>query len=469
MDVTALKAPAGRALGLLLLSMLLTWLGMAAKASEVLPLYPVAAVLFGLLVRFPALARAPYWLVIFAGLVLAELAAGVSVERALWFNACLLVQVLTACALLTLRPLSGLYEPKNAVQLFVVATFSVALGATLATPYSLHGDYASAGSAWLDWFSEQFASMMLITPMLICLPGRWRNYGVVWRDAPPLLALVLMVWVARTVEGPGSIAFVVPALLWCAMHYRVFTVTCIVFVVGSAEIISASESFVLSQPLTLTDPLCSVRLGVAMMVLSPLLVVTATYANQQLLAQIRHRANHDFLTSALTRRAFTQQAKRVLNERRETPQSLALLIMDLDHFKAINDTYGHSAGDQVLREFAQVVRNELREMDVFGRLGGEEFALLLPSVSHNQALQIAERLRAAVEMHEFRFKGMTALSAKVSVGLSWLDPQQPNVPLQTLLDQADEALYQAKAQGRNKVCTFVVQELPVEKLKLSIY
>lgn len=467
MDVIQVKAsPVVQGAGLFFLCLTLTGLGNAAQVIEWLPLYPVAAVLFGLLVRFPELARAKFWLAMYSGMLAADVAQGQNFEQALWLNACLLLQVLIGCALLSVRPLTGLYEPKNALYLFFVAIFSVAIGASLAMPMSIDYVQQSATQIWLSWFSGQFATMMLVAPVFICWPGRLRGYELSLQDLVPITSVLVMIVLARLVEGPGAMAFVLPALLWCAMRYRIFTLSLIILVVGTLEIMHGFNALS-ALALDVGEAMHSVRLGVAMMVLSPLLVATATHAHQQLLARTQHHANHDFLTAALTRRAFTQKAKRLLRTRRKQRQSIGLVLMDLDHFKSINDTYGHAAGDQVLREFAQVVREHLREQDVFGRLGGEEFALLLPGVGQSHALHVAERLRKTVADHSFRFKH-APLHVTVSMGLSWVPTERSSL-LSALLEEADEALYQAKAQGRNRVCTYMVQDLALEKLKLSIY
>lgn len=125
----------------------------------------------------------------------------------------------------------------------------------------------------------------------------------------------------------------------------------------------------------------------------------------------------------------------------------SLLMLDIDHFKRFNDTHGHQAGDQVLREFANVVQGLRRATDVAGRYGGEEFAVILPETTPAQAMVMAERLRQHVASLEVRW-GDQLLSITTSVGISGFDPDMQNY--QQWIQHADEALYQAKAQGRNR-------------------
>lgn len=471
MDVRTLMASSiSRWIGLLLISAGFTWLGIAARGTESLSLFfPATAALFGLLVRFPALGRLKYWPAMYLGMVLTDLLNNSPLHATLWFNACNVLQIVCGLMMVSLRDLNGLREPKAVLYLFLVATLTVAIGATAAMPFSIDWFQNSPQSAWLAWFSEQLATTMLLAPAMICLPKNFIWRWPKWSSPVPLLSVLLLCVIGQYVGGPGAIAFVLPALLWCAMRYSLFGLACLVLVVGTAEIMLLSSTLGMSNEFSLTDPLCSARLGIAMLVVSPLLVAAAMQANQRLMAQIEHRANHDFLTGALTRRAFTQQAKRIFEKRRQQPHCLAVMLMDIDHFKKINDTYGHAAGDEALRGFSRLVSEQLRSVEIFGRLGGEEFALLLEDVSHTQALDVGERLRHSAEEHEFKLPGGLKIKFTVSIGIAYLDQDSSHVPFELLLERADIALYQAKAQGRNQVLSSVTKPMLPEKLKLSMY
>jgi len=160
-------------------------------------------------------------------------------------------------------------------------------------------------------------------------------------------------------------------------------------------------------------------------------------------------ATKDELTGLDNRRQFMQQAERELKRSQRYQQTLAVLMMDLDHFKNINDLYGHAAGDQVIAHFAQTCREVLRESDLTGRLGGEEFAVLLPHTSIPAALAAAERLRDAIDQSQVEINGQS-IHYTVSVGLSLL--QDSDQQMDSLLGRADKLLYQAKHEGRNRVC-----------------
>jgi diguanylate cyclase (GGDEF)-like protein len=132
------------------------------------------------------------------------------------------------------------------------------------------------------------------------------------------------------------------------------------------------------------------------------------------------------------------------------PQSgIAVLMFDIDHFKQINDKRGHAAGDAVIRHFAEMLRLHLRDSDAAARLGGEEFAAILPPLPLEQARIVAERVRLAFELSPTRFVSET-IPATVSVGLAICGPEEP---FSSVLNRADDALYKAKNNGRNRVTT----------------
>ncbi len=156
----------------------------------------------------------------------------------------------------------------------------------------------------------------------------------------------------------------------------------------------------------------------------------------------------DPLTSVPNRRAFLQQAARIIERSGVSRQPVALLLFDLDRFKSINDQYGHQAGDEALVSFCRVATSQLRPTDLFARVGGEEFACLLPDTSRPEALAVAERVRVAFEATT-NDAGEVPFRVTVSAGMAVSD--RSNIDLPSLLVMADRALYRAKQQGRNRV------------------
>ena len=163
----------------------------------------------------------------------------------------------------------------------------------------------------------------------------------------------------------------------------------------------------------------------------------------------RHAAVCDHLTGIGNRRAFFDAAETELRRWRRLPRPLSLLMIDVDHFKKVNDTHGHPVGDEVLRHIARLMEATFRQIDVVARIGGEEFAVLLPSADVAVAQRAAERLRAAIEAQPASTDA-GPVRCTVSIGIATMDQVTPSVD--ALLKRADEALYAAKHGGRNQVC-----------------
>lgn len=129
--------------------------------------------------------------------------------------------------------------------------------------------------------------------------------------------------------------------------------------------------------------------------------------------------------------------------------NLSLFMMDIDYFKKVNDTYGHKAGDAVLIMLAEIFRKTLREVDIVGRIGGEEFAVLLPETDKEMAVEVGERLRVNIESSKVSIENGQPINFTVSIGVTSLKDKDANLDM--LLSLADKALYEAKESGRNKV------------------
>ncbi len=172
---------------------------------------------------------------------------------------------------------------------------------------------------------------------------------------------------------------------------------------------------------------------------------------EQLIAQLRHASDTDFLTGLLNRRAFTEQAARLIGQARRHGWPVALIVFDLDHFKAINDQHGHPAGDAVLHAAAEIARAQVRQGELLARHGGEEFILLAVDCRPDEARQLAERLRQTLAEAPIPLPDGEPLCVTASFGLAWVEARQL-VDLDALYRDADQALYRAKSEGRNRVC-----------------
>jgi two-component system, cell cycle response regulator len=177
--------------------------------------------------------------------------------------------------------------------------------------------------------------------------------------------------------------------------------------------------------------------------------------NQQLESMLHHveaLARTDALTGLYNRRRFADVLRREFAVTKRYKNTLSCLLLDLDHFKAINDRFGHDAGDQVLKEVARRITGSLREVDLAARYGGEEFVILLPHTSKGDARIVAERLLKNVRKQEFNFGG-DVLSVTISIGCAGNADVASNNP-DDLVKAADIALYEAKKGGRNRVVMY---------------
>lgn len=163
----------------------------------------------------------------------------------------------------------------------------------------------------------------------------------------------------------------------------------------------------------------------------------------------KHQATHDYLTGLLNRLSFDTELANCWKQAKFKTQPLALLMIDVDHFKNLNDQYGHRAGDQALQQLAIILSHQVRERDIVTRYGGEEFAILLSNTQLNAALRLAERLRTAVS-HSLLNTGEHKLNCTISIGVACVQPRA-NLKSEVLLNQADKALYLAKSNGSNQV------------------
>jgi diguanylate cyclase (GGDEF)-like protein len=163
--------------------------------------------------------------------------------------------------------------------------------------------------------------------------------------------------------------------------------------------------------------------------------------------RFRTQARTDALTGIANRRHFLERARQVAGKNRSRPQTASVLVLDIDHFKLINDAYGHQAGDAAIRHVAMKASACLRSEDVFGRTGGEEFAALLPAMDDSAAWKVAERIRQVIEQTPLDHQG-DQIHLTVSIGL--MSGQLTEDNIETLMQCADKVMYRAKNAGRNR-------------------
>jgi len=163
----------------------------------------------------------------------------------------------------------------------------------------------------------------------------------------------------------------------------------------------------------------------------------------------------DSLTGALSRSEMLNRTRQEISRSLRTGHALTFVVMDIDHFKAVNDRHGHEFGDFVLRELSGCCMQQLRKIDLFGRVGGEEFMIVLPDTNAVQAREVCERVRIAAEKKEYTSEAGQLIHVTISLGIATLEParfqltQEPKL-LRTFFQLADSAMYQAKQAGRNR-------------------
>lgn len=180
----------------------------------------------------------------------------------------------------------------------------------------------------------------------------------------------------------------------------------------------------------------------------------------QLYLWYKESSQRDSLTGLYNVRSFDYFYNGMLDKAKQESSTFAICLIDVDHFKKVNDTYGHPAGDQVLKQLANLLSKLMRQEDVVSRNGGEEFSILLDNCSIAQALEVAERIRVAIENTKFILPDKKKIHLTVSIGVAAYNESILN---EDLYEAADNALYDAKKQGRNRVFAFLMNQYNLEK------
>lgn len=318
-----------------------------------------------------------------------------------------------------------------------------------------------------EWLTVVVANLMLLSGVVLLFAGTRYFYGErlprwIW---PALLAstaglyfwgVTMPCYNARLLLVSAFMAVLQGHHFWTVWRHdrHSFAARFMLAVLGCMVTLMLSRS--LSAPwlpaeanLFEPTPLQSAYVGSFAFFMMSLPVGCVLLISERLRHELQHLISHDMLTDALSRRALFQRGHEEIARARRTHRPMTVLMMDIDHFKRVNDEHGHLVGDQVLRDFALRARGELRQMDCLGRFGGEEFMAVLPETDGDQARHVAERIRASRSVHQ------QLPSCSVSIGIATLDPSGPLQPIQAAWDQliarADQALYDAKASGRDRV------------------
>jgi diguanylate cyclase len=307
------------------------------------------------------------------------------------------------------------------------------------------------GSTWRVWWLGDVGGDLIVAPALLVLASRPRLESRPWIWAEGLGLLALLVGVSVTVFATGQrIAYIVfPILFWIGSRYRQVGVVigglitsgiAVGFTAhGQGPFIGGSSDTELLRSQTFV--------GVAM--ITGLLIAALTAERSRTEDELRHRAEHDSLTGLFNRTRFTQELEHQASYNARYGGLGAVLVVDVDRFKRVNDALGHAAGDELIARLSGLLRECLRDTDVVGRWGGDEFTVLLPQASEAEAVAVAGRLLDKVRHEASIVRGRATVPVTVSIGIT---PFGPGIDLdpEQIMRSADAAMYQAKLAGRDR-------------------
>jgi two-component system chemotaxis response regulator CheY len=266
------------------------------------------------------------------------------------------------------------------------------------------------------------------------------------------ISLVITDWMMPTLSGPDLIRRIRDA------NFPTYTYIILVTAKDRKEDVvdglNAGADDYLTKPFDPNEMRARIKIGERILSLEARL--------RDSLEQLHVMATFDSLTGLLNRRAVYERAQSELDRAYRETRSISIVMLDIDHFKDVNDKHGHLIGDQALRMVAGTISQNKRSYDWAGRWGGEEFLLVLPETGLHEAGEIAERMRHSVAALRFALPTGDYLKLRVSLGVSSVDSNYAMPTLGQLLQQADDALYGAKHMGRNRVCLYPML-VPEEK------
>lgn len=447
---------------------LMALLGILTRPIGLLAVFwPANAVLLGLLIRQPHRTHWSGWLAATLAFIATDVATGSDLTTSLMLTFGNLMSVATGFYLFRRLPIAHqtLRQPMSIVWLAIytgLASVAAGLNGMLASPLLFQGTMIGG---WKFWFTAEWVNYLAILPVILTMPGftlsgfkfpkspwlaLWRPRPGQWRFAMPLVTVLLGMFLSLAISGPGAIAYLVPGLLWCALSYRLFTTAVLTLLTSLWTLLGVAGGWLdLGIIIERGRDLESLRLGVTLIALAPLTVASVMSARLELLQKLQYLASHDPLTGVLNRAGFMEQADVLFNQLTGSNRPLALMMLDIDFFKKINDQHGHAAGDLVLEDFATIAGQCLRDADLLGRIGGEEFVVLVPDCDIEQARSIAQRICDASRAFDYQIADNIRLTVTVSIGVLYLPRTRDSMSL--LLNLADQQLYQAKAAGRNQI------------------
>lgn len=421
-------------------------------------IWPANAFMLGMLVRFPQLRRRLSWIACAAAYLAADALTNSSLVNNVLLNGCNLASVAIGYAVLVRHsPENGWFGDSTAALIFLravtIAAMATGLLGILPNQLLFGG---SAREGFLLWAASELVNYITVLPIILT----WPRFGPFHdRRKPqfsqinaaklaPVVTLIATAGAGHIVGGPGALAFPVPALLWCALTFRPFVTGLFSFAFATwAQLAVRTGMLDLGHDLSTRELLISTRAGVSLIALAPLFLVSVMAARHRMLEELVFLAERDMLTNLRNRRSFLETGASALESARTGRSGAAVMMLDLDFFKSINDKHGHRGGDQVLVAFAQILRDHLRPDAVIGRIGGEEFAIVVPHCGIREAQSLAERINEEVRTRLIPLDDGSIIQVTTSIGIKLVSA---NMTLEQAIIEADKALYQAKDSGRDR-------------------
>ncbi|WP_270829678.1 GGDEF domain-containing protein [Escherichia fergusonii] len=414
--------------------------------------WPLNGVMAGVFARYVWLNRLHYYAVSYVAMLVYDAMTTQWGWVSIVINLSNMVFIITVARLVARDKQLGKnkYEPVSALRLFNYCLIAALLCALVGAIGSDSIDSLSFGPLLADWFSEQFSTGVLIVPCMLtlALPRIVPRFKA--EQLMPIVALIISVIASVVIGGAGSLAFPLPALIWCAVRYTPQVTCLLTFVTGAVEIVLVANSVIniaVASPFSIPQ-MFSARLGIATMAICPIMVSFSVAAINSLMKQMAQRADFDFLTQVYSRSGLYEALKKT--ELRGT-QHITVMLLDIDYFKSINDSFGHECGDKVLSVFAKHVQKIVGNQGLVARMGGEEFAVVVPSLNAQEGLLLAEKIRKAVALHPFDWQQKTLyLTVSIGIGSGATRFETLTEVFDKLMVEADECLYRSKKEGRNR-------------------
>lgn len=306
-------------------------------------------------------------------------------------------------------------------------------------------------------FATDMINYAALLPFIITLPKSSEFVGgvfgyfygevrVVWNGGGVLIFFSILLghfFGADGVSSIGVIAFPLLGLLWFSLRCKVF------FVSFLSLCYSYFLLFFLSHGVGGGIDFISVRMAMSVICLSPLTVACVIYNRDNIINSLAFDSTHDSMTAVLNRKKFFELSCKKLDFCKSHNQSFTVMMLDLDFFKSINDRFGHAAGDSVIIELSKIIKRNVRENDLVGRLGGEEFGIVISGCEELAVFDIASEIKNSFHSHPFVFDGCT-VSCTVSIGVVFCI-DHTNLNFNHAISSADSKLYEAKNAGRNLI------------------